>query len=167
MVLANGLTIKQNAFVTEFIENGGNGTQAALKTYDTVDPRTAAMMASDLLTKPNINSALEKMGITDAKLTKVIKSGLSAKRTISAQVIVKSDDPKVRNKQATARDIDFIDVPDHAVRHKYLETALKLKGHLRRDEPIIQNNIVMPILGGATVHSDNSNQESPQPPQED
>jgi hypothetical protein len=26
---------------------------------------------------------------------------------------------------------DFIDVEDFAVRHKYLETSLKLKGHLR------------------------------------
>lgn len=63
----------------------------------------------------------------DDILTKVIEEGLKANRVISAQVIIKSDDPMVKTRQATGRDVDFIDVPDHQTRHKFLETALKLK----------------------------------------
>jgi len=33
-------------------------------------------------------------------------------------------------KQASGATSDFIEVPDHAVRHKFVETALKMKGKL-------------------------------------
>jgi hypothetical protein len=68
--------------------------------------------------------------LPDNKLINVHMEGLDATRTISANVTIKSDDPTVRNKSANGRDVDFIDVPDFAVRHKYLETAYKLKGKL-------------------------------------
>lgn len=69
----------------------------------------------------------------DEELAKKVKEGLEANRVISATVVIKSDDPKVKTKTATARDIDFIDVPDYAIRHKYVETALKLKKKLNND----------------------------------
>lgn len=67
--------------------------------------------------------------IPDDLLKQTLLEGLQATRVISATVMIKSDDPKVKTKTATARDIDFIDVPDHAVRHKFLDTAIKLKDH--------------------------------------
>ena len=47
--------------------------------------------------------------------------GLDATRTVSA---VKT------SRNATADSTDFVDVPDFLTRHKYLETALKLKKRL-------------------------------------
>lgn len=56
---------------------------------------------------------MEKIGLTDAKLAQKLHEGLEASRIV---VMGKDDD-------------SFADVqPDYAVRHRYLETGLRLKG---------------------------------------
>lgn len=52
------LSKKQKGFVKDFIESG-NGTQAALKNYDTKDYMTAAVIATENLKKPNIRELIE------------------------------------------------------------------------------------------------------------
>ena len=52
------LTAKQDAFVKEYILNGGNATQAALKAGYSED--SARFVGSENLTKPNIKKAIEK-----------------------------------------------------------------------------------------------------------
>lgn len=52
------LTKKQKAFAKEYLETG-NGRQSALKVYDTTDPNTAAVIASENINKPNIQAYLE------------------------------------------------------------------------------------------------------------
>lgn len=59
------LTPKQEKFVKEYLDSG-NGTQSALKVYDTDNPRTAAAIASENLTKPNIQKYLEDIAIKAA-----------------------------------------------------------------------------------------------------
>lgn len=56
--MARKLTKKQKAFADEVIETG-NGTQSALKTYDTEDYSTAGMIASENLKKPKIIEYIE------------------------------------------------------------------------------------------------------------
>ncbi len=51
------LTRKEKGFVAD-LAKGKNGTQAALNNYDTDNPRVAASIASENLTKPNIVKAL-------------------------------------------------------------------------------------------------------------
>jgi hypothetical protein len=51
------LTRKQKKFVEAMVDTG-NGTQSALVAYDTESPTTAAVIASENLTKPNIVEAL-------------------------------------------------------------------------------------------------------------
>lgn len=58
--IADGLTIKQKTFVKEYIETKGNGTQAALKAYNTEDENTAAQIASDNLRNPQIRERIQK-----------------------------------------------------------------------------------------------------------
>ena len=53
------LTIKQRKFKTAYIKNGGNATQAALETYNTVDYQTAGMIGSENLKKPKLKQAIE------------------------------------------------------------------------------------------------------------
>lgn len=60
---------------------------------------------------------LEKAGITDDKLAKVMDEGLSAMKVVTSH---------------TEPDKEF---PDHPTRHKFLETAVKLKGHTVQDQP--------------------------------
>jgi len=51
------LTKKQDAFVKEYLLNGGNGNQAAIKAGYSED--TARIIAAENLTKPNIKAAIE------------------------------------------------------------------------------------------------------------
>lgn len=54
MVQRKTLTHKQEQFVQEYVANGGNGTQAALAVYNTTDPNTAHVIASENLQKPTV-----------------------------------------------------------------------------------------------------------------
>jgi phage terminase small subunit len=47
-------TLKQEEFAREYVANGGNGTQAALKTYDVDTNETANAIAVENLQKPLI-----------------------------------------------------------------------------------------------------------------
>lgn len=119
-------TIKQKLALKKTMENGGVVSRAML------DAGYSKAMAKNphKLTRTKGWKELMDEFLPDDDLLRVNTEGLNAVRTISANVIVKSDDPKVRTKQASARDVDFIDVPDYAVRHKYLETAYRVKGKL-------------------------------------
>ena len=54
------LTDKEEAFILEYLSNGFNGVQAALKTYDTDAYATAAAIASENLKKPKIRTRIQK-----------------------------------------------------------------------------------------------------------
>lgn len=55
------LTPKQMAFCEAYLKNGGNGTQAYLTAYDSNSPKTAAIEASRMLDKPDIQAYLLKL----------------------------------------------------------------------------------------------------------
>jgi len=82
------LTKKQRGFVNDYVLNE-NGTEAALKNYDVKNEHTAAVIASENLTKPEIveaiettkktlKSALEKV-VTPEKVAEKINVLLEAK----------------------------------------------------------------------------------------
>ena len=77
-----------------------------------------------LIAKPVIQSALQTIldnsGVTDNFLAEKLKEGLDATKIHGT-----SD--------------DFIEIKDYAVRHKYLETGLKLKGHLDKKVDIVHH----------------------------
>lgn len=54
-------TIKQRQFVREYLENGGNGTQAALAVYDANNDNTAKAIASENLTKPTVREEIARV----------------------------------------------------------------------------------------------------------
>lgn len=57
---------------------------------------------------------LEDAGVTDEKLAEVMNEGLSATKAVV---------------MGTKSEESFVDIqPDYAIRHKYLETSLKVKG---------------------------------------
>ena len=68
-------TLKQERFVAEYIKNNGNGTQAALKVYDTTKPDVAHAIASENLQKPTVREQLDKaLAKERAKLDSVIEN---------------------------------------------------------------------------------------------
>lgn len=125
------LTIKQRKFIKYYVELG-NVTQAAKKAgykhreaaYTFLQNSTVVHMFQELM---------DKHGITDEKLNAVLAEGLNANKVISANIVqVKNDDPTVQDKEAHAKTMDFIDIPDHSTRHRFLETAFKLKEKLKQ-----------------------------------
>lgn len=55
------LTMKQKIFVDEYIKSKGNGTQSALKAYDTTDKVTASVIATENLKKVSVSEELERI----------------------------------------------------------------------------------------------------------
>lgn len=90
MIENKRLTLKQEEFTKEYVSNHGNGTQAALKTYDTVDAATAAAIATENLKKTHMRVAIDELknGIRDG-----IVAGL-AKAVESANASLQSSNPK-------------------------------------------------------------------------
>ena len=78
---------------------------------------------------------MESHGLDMGRLLKVLDDGLSANKVISAMVINKKGDGM---KQGNSMTKDFIDVPDHAIRHKYMETAGKWLGVEQEKEKVSQ-----------------------------
>lgn len=132
------LTLKQRKWLKVYLDTG-NATEAAMQSYD-IDPKDpearnkAGVIGYENIRKLNYEDFLEQAGITDKLLQQKIMEGLEATKVISARVIVSKDKPTSQANgelpPATSQTDDFIDVPDFMARHKYLETALKLKQRL-------------------------------------
>ncbi len=105
---------KMRKVLTEVVENSSTLKAAMLKAG--YSPNTAIKPTQ--ITKTKTWQALLEETIPDNRLQEVLREGLGATRTISA----------VTGSQATGGTVDFIEVPDYGVRHKYLDTAYKLKG---------------------------------------
>lgn len=107
------LTKKQRGFVKDYIETE-NGVQSALNNYNTTDYNTANQIAVENLQKPTIINAIKSIAeqIPDEDLIRVHKEGLEA-----------------TNDKGT----------DFAVRHKYLDSAYKLKGSYAAEKVVNLN----------------------------
>jgi len=112
------LTKKQRIFVKEYIKNE-NGTQSALKAYDTKSENVANVIAVENLRKPMIVEVLKNLAerIPDELLEKVHLEGLVAGRI--------KEDGNIE--------------PDYAIRHKYLDSGYKLKGSYAAEKNINLN----------------------------
>lgn len=86
----------------------------------------------------NFQQELIKKGLDNDTIIKVLIEGLEATKVISCNVISPKGDGM---KDAGPKTQDFIDVPDYAVRHKFLETLLKLRGDLK--EAVQQNSLTV------------------------
>lgn len=138
--MASKLTKKEKGFVKDYVKTG-NGTLAALNNYDiqSKDPENvAAAIASENLTKPKIQKAIDER-LPDDLLDQVHLEGLRANRVISANII---------HGEADEATNDFIEVPDYATRHKYLDSAYKVKGSYAAEKHTNLNINVTPIYQG-------------------
>lgn len=106
---------KQLTWLKYYIETG-NATQSAMRAYH-VRATSAFPIAKDNLASLDYGMYLEQAGITDHLLTESLRNGLEAKRIVSSG---NTDTVEAKTQE----------YPDYAVRHKYLETAYKLKKRL-------------------------------------
>lgn len=115
--MARTLTKKEKGFVKDYVKTG-NGTKAALKNYNVKSEHVAAVIASENLTKPDIVKAIDD-ALPDELLNTVHLEGLAANKILSANITYGEADEKTN---------DFIEVPDHLTRAKFLDMAYKRKG---------------------------------------
>ena len=139
-------TLKQRLWLGIYLKTG-NATEAAVQVYDVKDRNSASQIGWENLRKLDYTEFMEEAGITDKLLQQRIMEGLSATKVVSA---------RVTGKEADSKTDDFIDVEDYLTRHKYLETALKLKKRLTDKLDITSGGKPIPILDAI------SNNNSPQ-----
>lgn len=77
------ITPKQQKFVAEYVKNGGNAKQAAIKAYPNQTEKSATQQGWENLRKPELAAAIRKefakQGVTLDKAIRPIVKGLEAK----------------------------------------------------------------------------------------
>lgn len=128
----DGLTVKQRKFIKYYLESG-NVSQSALKAG-----YAFRQTGGDTLSKAVVQEAfqmlLDKQGITDEKLNQVLGEGLDSTKVVGYLHQYKKKGKKGKVEKIQPDEIissEFIDVPDMPTRHKYLETAYKVKGKVK------------------------------------
>jgi hypothetical protein len=122
------LSIREKRFIKALIK--GEPPTTAMKTAGYTE-YTANCKAGKKVRESKIQETLQELmiknGLDDNQIMNSLTEGLKATKVISATIMAKNGEGM---KDADSMSKDFIDVEDYAVRHKYLETELKLKGHL-------------------------------------
>ena len=124
------LSIKQRKFWKAYLETGNLAEGARAAGSKAKDSHSLSQCGYQILKsiEVSIDELLELKGLSDNKLLQVLEDGLNATKVISCNVIAKDGEGM---KDADSATKDFVDVDDYPTRHKYLETALKLKGHMK------------------------------------
>jgi len=124
--MPKGLTRKQKGFVKDYVRTG-IGVTSVLNNYDKMKYNTANAVAVENLQKPSIIAAIAVEQktladrIPDDLIERVHLEGLEAGREVS----------DIEGNRQT--------IPDYAVRHKYLDSAYKLKGSYAAEKSIALN----------------------------
>lgn len=135
LLLNNGRkpTIKQRKFIKSYLKTG-NATKSALEVYKCKD-ESAGQIGWMILKQIDYAYLLEAMGVSDHELTTKLQEGLNADKL---NVTTNGN----------------ITTNDYATRHKYLETAFKLKNRLQQ-QPIVNSyeHPTIKIFGGGYTPS--------------
>jgi len=129
------LTVRERKFIMG-LADGKSQTQAAKDAG--YSKKTAYSIASEKLKKPDIQQSLQALmetrGLSDDRLLSVVEDGLQAQKAIGyLHQYKKGEDGRVEGvKPDEVMSNDFIEYPDHSTRHKYLVTALELRGHIKK-----------------------------------
>ncbi len=111
-------TLKERKWLKRYIETG-NATQAALEVYDTKNVNSAKNIGYQNVTKLDLSTIMDAKGLTNDNLMDHIVEGLEKPVKVTA---------------------DGVEIPDYGVRHKYLETSLRLRGHGGSSNTYVQDN---------------------------
>lgn len=135
------LNIRERRFIRGIAE-GLIPREAARKAGYT--EMTCRRMGSEKLKDPRfinkIAIIMERHGVTDEKLVRKLDEGLDSTKVISANIIAQNGEG-MSDAHGTTK--DFVEVPDYATRHKYLDTALKLGNHYPTEQTGQQVNVLV------------------------
>ena len=147
-------TLRERKFIKAYIDNYGNATKAYLSISPGITEEAAAVSGYRMLRKANISNdeLMDMMGMTDAYLQEKLDEGLNATKTISVMPIPpKPCEPGSGDlPNATSKNVEYVDVDDFAVRHKYLDTAYKLKNKY----PTEKKNIDLNVQGSLEINNE-------------
>ena len=121
------LTRKHRKFIKALAEGKGSGEAASYAGYH---PAYASYLKGQPLIQTALQQALERKGLTDDKLAGTIDKGLGA-------TYVKKDGGKK--------------YPDWHARHKYLDTAIKIKGGYAPEKHEIRQEKLTLIVTPETI----------------
>lgn len=126
-------TLKQKRAVLNMVENGGIVSKAMR------DAGYSEKTANDpaKLTNSIAFAELAEQYLPDDLLLKIHEQGLAAVETKS---VVIGYEPGSGKGMKSVPIVEIQHQPDFAVRHKYLDTAYKIRGKIKQD-----NNILVPI----------------------
>ena len=111
------LTKQEQTFVKELVKTG-NATQSVIEAYGETDENYAGVKGNRLIRKDKIINAIKSIAdsLPDEDLIKVHKEGLNASKEVW------------KNNNESGEIEKVSEEPDYATRHKYLDSAYKLKG---------------------------------------
>lgn len=123
------LTKKQKGFVKDYLETG-NGTQSALRNYNTKDENTANQIAIENLRKPTIQNAI-----------KSIADSIPEELIIEKHLALLNKEEVVTKNNMTTGEVDVIPTGQIDVQavSKGLDMVYKLKGSYAPDKAINLN----------------------------
>jgi len=128
------LNIRQRRFIKFYLESGNASAAALMAGYK--NRQRGGEIVSKLVNLGLFQELLEQHGLTDNVLVRVLQEGLQATKVIGYL------NQKINGTQKVSD--EFVEIPDYHCRHKYLETALKLKNKFldKKDtkEEIANNN---------------------------
>jgi len=109
-------TLKQNKFIEAYITLNGNATKAFMACNPDAKESSARELGSRMLAKVDISivEILDKIGLSDPALSKILLDGLSATRE-------------------SGRGINKKEILDHTIISKYIDMVFKLKASYPAD----------------------------------
>ena len=120
--MSRRLTVKQRKFISEYVRTG-NGTQSALVAYNYSKPTHAAVMASTLLKKDNIQDEInEILRLNDFSLEQNIKA--------VASIAVQKPETRITADQILKANLELLRLRGADLGHKTQHTSFSLKAEL-------------------------------------
>lgn len=148
-------TLRQQRAVEKLVEKGGTEkSMGEIMVAAGFSPETAKNPTK--LTESKGFQALVKQYLPDDLLLKVHKDGLEANKVVSARAKSKHGDPINADEDTD----DFIEVPDHPTRAKFLELGYKIGGKLSGEAASITNIIVPIVVQRGQAETDNTPSEA-------
>ena len=140
------MTTRQKLVAKKLVENGGSVSKAMVEAG--YSPATAKTPQKLTESKGWLELMADKL--PDDLLLKKTLEGLEANKQLAARVVFKKAAPTSQNAGelplAGSQTDDFIEVPDMPTRHKYLETALKMRNKLKEPDDNTQPTNVLVVV---------------------
>lgn len=133
------VTVRNKALIKAILS--GQSPRAAMRTaqYSEKTIRKSAHVVIRRL-EGLIDQVLDKFGIDDELVMGILRGGLEATKVVGT-IIMPGPDMKANEMAASMPDAapfskDYVEVPDWATRHKYVESYLKMRGYFDRGAQI-------------------------------